>query len=58
MRKSILLPNIQVDLYRTEDNVFTTYHLIINSKYEGCYNSKADVLERISALVLNEVSRL
>ena len=58
MRKSIMLPSIRVDKYKTSDEVFTTYHLVLDGKYEGCYSSKAEVLERISQLVISEVSRL
>lgn len=58
MRESIMLPSIRVDKYTTSDEVFITYHLVLDGKYEGCYKTKAEVLERISQLAISEVSIL
>lgn len=53
---SIEFPQIRVEKYHGQD--FTTFHLILNNEYAGCYLSKAEVLERISQLAITEVSIL
>lgn len=53
---SIEFPQIRVEKFQSQD--FTTFHLIINNEYAGCYRTKAEVLERISQLAISEVSIL
>lgn len=53
---SIEFPQIRVEKFQSQD--FTTFHLIINNEYAGCFRTKAEVLERISQLAISEVSIL
>lgn len=51
-------PQIRINNYRSIDHDYDLYHLYINDEFEGCYMSKADLLERLSQLMINEVSCL
>ena len=55
---NIVFPQISIINYKSEELDCDLYHLYINGEYEGCYQSKADLLERLSLLSINEVSRL
>lgn len=56
LKSNVVIPNIRIDKCISED--YVTFHLIIDGTYEGCYMTKADLLERLSLLIVNEVSRL
>ena len=50
-------PQIKVVNYSSITFDYDLYHLYLNDKFEGCYMSKADLLERLSELCINEVSK-
>ncbi len=59
MSESKLFPKFQIVKYSYNPDIMPiVYHLIINDKYEGCYTSKSDLLERLSLLIVSEVSGL
>lgn len=59
MPESKLFPKILVIKYSYDpENLPAVFHLILNDKYEGCYPSKSDLLERLSLLIVSEVSNL
>lgn len=52
-------PKIQIIKYSYIPDIMpAVFHLILNDVYEGCYATKADLLERLSQLMISEVSSL
>ena len=59
MSNSKLFPKILIIKYSYNPvDLPPVYHLILNDNYEGCYVTKADLLERLSQLMISEVSSL
>ena len=59
MPESKLFPKILIIKYSYDpENLPAVFHLILNDIYEGCYATKADLLERLSQLMISEVSSL
>lgn len=59
MPESKLFPKILIIKYSYDpENLPAVFHLILNDVYEGCYATKADLLERLSLLIVSEVSKL
>lgn len=59
MSKSKLFPKILIIKYSYDpENLPEVYHLILNDNYEGCYMTKADLLERLNLVMTGEVFKI
>ena len=59
MSDSKLIPKILIIKYSYDPGSLpAVYHLILDDIYEGCYATKADLLERLSMIMVNGVSEL
>ena len=59
MPESKLFPKILVIKYSYDpENLPAVYHLILNDVYEGCYATKADLLERLNLVMTGEVFKI
>ena len=59
MQDAKTFPTIEVIKYSYNPDIIpAVYHLIINGDYQGCYATKADLLERLNLVMTGEVFKL